>query len=104
MTGENGFTVDLGVLRELSGRLVGFAERAGRQRDALDDVRADTGRADSDDAGVTGVRVAAGLVAALRDALRDDSGHVDRSAAHYADADLRIDEALRSIRSPAGLA
>lgn len=97
MAGGSGFEVDLGVLRELSGRLAEFAERAGRQGDALGGVSAETGRSDSDDAGRAGVRVAAELVAVLRDALRDDGGRVDRSAAHYADTDLTVDDSLKSL-------
>jgi hypothetical protein len=105
VTGGDEFAVDLAALRELSGRLGGFADRAGQQGDALGAVRAETGRADSDDAGRSGPGAVAELVAELRDALRGDGEQVEQSAAHYADTDLRIDESLRSLgRSPGGLA
>ncbi|MEV8441609.1 hypothetical protein AB0425_29865 [Actinosynnema sp. NPDC051121] len=105
MAEGDAFAVDLVALRELSGWLAGFAERAGRQGEVLGGVRAETGRADSDDAGRSGPGAVAELVAALRDALRGDGDQVEQSAAHYGDTDLRIDESLRSLgRLPGGLA
>ncbi|RKT55485.1 hypothetical protein [Saccharothrix australiensis] len=104
MSDANGFTVHLPALRELSGRLVDLAGRAGQQGDALAGVTADTGRPDSDEAGRLCPAGAAELVRLLRDALTDDSGQVEQCVAGYADVDQGEARSLLGIRGAGGVA
>lgn len=87
MPEQHGFEVHVPSLHDLSAQLTDLAGRTRTLKEKLAEISADTGRADSDEAGRLGPADAADLIDRLRDALDHDGGQVRHSAASYSEVD-----------------
>lgn len=92
-----GFSVNVGALRALNDRLVTATADAERLADTLSAISADTGRADSDQAGRSGPSEAAKLVEELRATLHRDGGQIEETATTYVGVDDSVRATLEDL-------